>query len=183
MTDERDQDEERRALAAEHALRLLTGEDQRRARALESSDPVFASEVARWRGRSASLFVEIEPAAPRRQAWERIERATNVGTPGSNVVILRRRVGFWRAATGAMTALAAALAFLVVVQPRAVFPPPPPAVQAPAAAPDPARQSPPWATKHHQLGAIGPLADARRAPRAWTPSGPFRGPITVQSPR
>jgi anti-sigma-K factor RskA len=128
MTDKRDTEDDRAALAAEHALRLLTGEDRRYARELESIDPAFAEEVGRWRGRTAPLFGDVESVAPAAELWGRIERMTGREADGSNVVVLRRRVGFWRATTGAMTALAAALALVLVLQPGAVSPPPQPRV-------------------------------------------------------
>lgn len=135
MTDERDMNEERAALAAEHALRLLTGEEQRRACALESSDAAFAEDARRWRGRTAALFAEIDPVPPPGEVWERIERATAGKPLYSNVAVLQRRVGVWRAATAAMSALAAALAVVLLLEPRSVLTPPRPPVSAPAAPP------------------------------------------------
>ena len=49
MTDE--PENERAALAAEHALRILRGDELRETSALEASDSGFARDVARWRGR------------------------------------------------------------------------------------------------------------------------------------
>ena len=135
MTEKREPNEDRAALAAEHALRLLTGDYRRRAEMLESSDPAFAEDVARWRGRTAPLFGEVEPVDPPQSLWDRIERATAGDRRGSNVVILQRRVGLWRAATAGMSALAAALALVLLLQPGRVPLSQQPQQQAPASPP------------------------------------------------
>ena len=66
MTDERPISDEPDATAAEHALRLLTGDELRAAEARAASEPGFAAEVARWRGRLAPLADEIEETSPPR---------------------------------------------------------------------------------------------------------------------
>ena len=119
MTDNR-QDEERAALAAERGLGVLSGDEARRAAALESSDPSFAHEVARWRGRLAALFGEVQPVQPPESVWLSIERATCGDTGASNVIVLRRAAARWRAAAVGMTALAAALGIVLIEQPRSV---------------------------------------------------------------
>lgn len=98
--------------AAEYALGLLEGEDLRAARQRASTDPVFAAEVARWRGRLSPLTEEVPEAEVPASAWHRIERS--LGPPArDNVVLLRRRLNGWRAATAAITAVAASLALVV----------------------------------------------------------------------
>ena len=98
--------------AAEYALGLLEGEDLRAARQLASTDPVFAAEVARWRGRLSPLTEEVPEAEVPASAWHRIERS--LGPPArDNVVLLRRSLNVWRAATAAITAVAASLALVV----------------------------------------------------------------------
>jgi len=116
MTDDPNSND-RNALAGEFALGLLTGNELRQAQALAASDPAFAREVARWRGRSAPLFDEIEPVVPPGSAWDGIE-AKLKPAPTSNVIQLRRRVGFWRGAAAGMTALAASLALVLVMRPQ-----------------------------------------------------------------
>ena len=135
MTDKRQKDEDRAALAAEHALRLLTDEEARQAQGLESGDPAFAQEVRRWRGRTAPLFDEVGAVAAPAAVWDRIDEATGGERRASNVIPFQRRVGFWRAATGAMTALAAALAVILLFEPRATITPLPQQAQVPASAP------------------------------------------------
>ena len=119
MSDAR-KNQEREALAAERALGLLTGADRTDAVALERGDSAFAADVARWRGRLAPLLDEIEPVTPPDALWGRIERATGEGAEMTNVVQLRRKVSRWRAAAGAMTAIAASLGLVLLQQPRSV---------------------------------------------------------------
>jgi anti-sigma-K factor RskA len=137
MTDNRRDPDDGSATAAEHALRLLTGDELREAQAREASDPEFASEVARWRGRLAPLHHRTDSVAPPSSLWGRIEAKT-VGAAAAidNVTDLRRRLNLWRTAAAGMTALAACLALVLVYPSR---PPPPrpgasPAVAAPMVA-------------------------------------------------
>ena len=132
MTDKRQSDEERQALAAEYALRLLRDEELASARELGTRDPEFVKEVARWRGRLAQLASEVEQVEPPNGLWSRIAIAIEAPSQESNVVLLRRRANAWRGATAGMTAIAAALAGVLVLQPRAIAPP---AVQQSAAVP------------------------------------------------
>ena len=127
MTDTRP---DRGTTAAEYALGLLSGAALRDARAKAASDPAFAHEVARWTGRLAPLLDEAEAVPAPASIWARIDRAIGAPASGGNVIALRRKVTVWRGFAGAMTALAASLAVVVVNRP---VPPPPPAVPAPAA--------------------------------------------------
>ena len=117
---------------AEYALGLLDGEEFRAARALAASDPGFAHEVARWNGRLAPLLEEVGPAAAPDAIWPRIERTLGTGSGENNVVTLRRKVNVWRGMTGAMTALAASLALVVINRPD---PPAPTPVSVPTGQP------------------------------------------------
>ena len=132
MTDQRDRPDDRRDLAAEYALGVLSGDELSEARERAISDAEFALAVARWRGRLAPLGAEIEPAAPPKSVWTTIEQAVaQLPAADSNVVVLHRRLNLWRGATAAMTALAATLAGVLVLQPRAE----PPVVHQPAGTP------------------------------------------------
>lgn len=128
MTDERPISDEPDATAAEHALRMLTGDELRAAEARATSDPGFAAEVARWRGRLAPLADEIEESFPPDALWARIAAATGTALPANdNAISLRRSVTIWRSMAGGMTALAAALAVALLLPPRTpVAPAPPP---------------------------------------------------------
>jgi anti-sigma-K factor RskA len=115
MTDERDLPD----LAAEYALGVLHGEDLAKARERAAMDPEFGLAVARWRGRLEPLGEAVAPVEPPRSLWSRIEAAIARSVPArDNVVILRRRLNLWRAAAAGMTALAATLAGVLVIEPR-----------------------------------------------------------------
>lgn len=101
--------------AAEYALGLLEGDELRAARKRASSDPSFAAQIARWRGRLSPLVDEVPEIEPPASAWRRVERSLGQPT-GDNVVLLRRRLSLWRAATVAITAVAASLALVVIKQ-------------------------------------------------------------------
>lgn len=101
--------------AAEYALGLLEGDELRAARQRASSDPSFAAQIARWRGRLSPLVDEVPEIEPPASAWRRVERSLGQPT-GDNVVLLRRRLSLWRAATVAITAVAASLALVVIKQ-------------------------------------------------------------------
>lgn len=138
MTDNLD---ERDLLAGEYALGLLEGEDLVRAESLLAADEDFRGRVSRWSGRFAPLLDEVKAASPPAETWARVERAISpigpdriaAGTAGSNVHALRRKVYLWRGYSVAATALAASLAFFLVVRP-ADRPVAPPAAAAPLVA-------------------------------------------------
>jgi anti-sigma-K factor RskA len=120
---------EREILAAEHALRLLEGEELMEARRLQAAEPAFAAEVVAWEERLAPLFNEIAPVEPGPELWGRIERAMAGNGSGAQVIAMRRKVRRWQVAT----ALAAAAAFalgLLAVPPLLQPPAPPPAAPA-----------------------------------------------------
>lgn len=111
-------DDERDLLAAELALGLLTGAALMEARGLAATDAAFAAAVAAWERRLAPLLDEIAEVPPGPDVRARLLAALPGRSAGAeNVVTLQRKVGRWRLATGAMTALAASLA-LVLVYPR-----------------------------------------------------------------
>ncbi len=106
-------------LAAEFALGLLDGDELREARRRASSDPDFASQVARWRGSLAPLHLEIDEVSPPIDLWNRIEAATTgEAAANDNVFPLRRQLTVWRSATAAMAAIAACLALVIAFEPR-----------------------------------------------------------------
>lgn len=116
-------------LAAEHALRLLEGEELLEARRRVASDPAFAAEVAWWEERLAPLFDEFADEAPSPELWSRI--TYRLDQPGDNVLTLRRQVARWRSATAA-AAVAAAVLLALQLRPDAPLP-----VQVPQAQPSP----------------------------------------------
>ena len=123
---------DRELLAAEHALRLLEGEELVEARRFHAEDRSFAAEVSSWEERFAPFFDEILPTAPEPHVWERIRRAVGGAEPGADIIALRSKVRRWQGFTGLAAAAAVALA-LVAVPPLLRRPAPPP----PAARPQP----------------------------------------------
>jgi anti-sigma-K factor RskA len=118
MSDERTHYDED-LTAAEHALRLLSRDELRGASRREASDATFAERVARWRGRFAPFFEEIEPVVPPADLFPRIEAAVESRhTANDNLSVLRRRLSAWKAAAAAMTAIAASLALILLLEPR-----------------------------------------------------------------
>jgi len=117
---------ESEALAAEHALGVLTERERAAVEARMAADPRFAAEVEAWRARLAPLAGEVAPIAPPESLWRRIERALPANDDGR----LMRAVRVWRgAAFGGFALAAASLVAAVVVAGR------PPVVVAPSAAP------------------------------------------------
>lgn len=126
MTDKRELNGDRGQLAAELALGVLEGDELRRARSLAMSDTEFRNDVARWSGQLAPLLDEVEPERPPDGVWQRIEARLGSSPANDNVVALRRRVGMWRGIAAAAMALAASLAIVLLMQPRAIAPGAPP---------------------------------------------------------
>jgi len=135
MTDQRNPNGDPRQLAAELALGVLEGDELSRARAMAASSASFRDEVARWSGRLAPLLDEVEPARPPDAVWRRIEARLGSNPANDNLLALKRRVGVWRGIAAGAMALAASLAVVLLVQPRAVAPTAPPvAAEAPMVA-------------------------------------------------
>ena len=134
MSDRRDDLHETMVLAAEYAAGLLGGAEFEEARRRATADPDFAREVARWRGRLAGLHDEVEDVPPPPALWKRIHAAIERGPAANdNLLGLRKKLTMWRSAAAGMTAVAAALATVLLVQPRETAPYVPPVqVQRPA---------------------------------------------------
>jgi len=118
MTDDRSSAREPESLAAEYALGLLEGDDLRAARERATTDLSFATEVARWRGRLSSLHAETDAVTPPSNLWSRIE--ASVAPSNDNVPALRRQLRAWKVSAGLMTAIAACLALVLLLEPRGV---------------------------------------------------------------
>lgn len=115
---------ETEAFAAEHALGVLTGAERAEAEARMARDPGFAAQAEAWRARLAPMAEAVAPVAPPAGVWSAVERALPANDD-------RRALRFWRGATAASLALAAAsvaaaLFFAgrpaVVIQPPAAAP-------------------------------------------------------------
>jgi anti-sigma-K factor RskA len=116
------------ALAAEHALGVLSGRERADAEVRMVADPAFAREVESWRARLAPMIDEVAPASPSPALWASIERALPANDDAAD---LRRSVTRWRGASfGALGLAAASLAAVVVLAsrpPEVVVQPRPPA--------------------------------------------------------
>ncbi len=100
------------ALAGEHALGLLTGDELAQALRLQLADPAFAQAVEDWHERLASLHGGWRNAEPSAGVWDaiaaRIESATGTAT--------LRKLSIWRGAALTAGAVAASLALFVIVR-------------------------------------------------------------------
>lgn len=113
------------AVAGELALRVLSPEDEARARAREASDPAFAAEVQIWNDKLAALAEEIPAVQPSPDVWPGVE--ARLGAAAGPAANDNGRAGFWRAwALGSSGLLAASLVAVAVLATR---PAPVPVVQ------------------------------------------------------
>jgi anti-sigma-K factor RskA len=118
---------EAEALAAEHALGVLSAPEREAAEARQARDPAFADLVAAWRARLAPMLQAVSAVDPPTTLWPAIERAL----PANDNAVVRRRLRFWRtAALGSLSAAAASLAVAVMLASR-----PPLVLQPPAPGP------------------------------------------------
>lgn len=117
------------SLAAEYALGLLDGEELRQAEHLARTNPAFRAEVERWSGRLAPMLDEVDEVPPPSRLWTRVDAALGAVRTTSNVLVIQRKLKVWRGIAGGMTALAACLALVLLVQLR------PPARPVPGAPP------------------------------------------------
>jgi anti-sigma-K factor RskA len=108
------------ALAAEYVLGTLSREERAEAAARLETDPAFAKAVADWERRLGPLSEVVDPVQPPAGLYSKIRAQIGLA---SNVVSLKareqaivRRANRWRATAGAMSALAASLAGVVVWQ-------------------------------------------------------------------
>lgn len=127
--------EERDAMAGEYVLGTLSREERADAEILLVSDPAFAAAVRDWEDRLAPLDAATAPIAPPVALWARVEaaignpraaiarephvdpraRLADAAGPEDDVIDLTRRIRRWRGLTAAVTALAAGLAAIVIL--------------------------------------------------------------------
>ena len=157
MSDDVIGSEDERDLAAEYALGLLSGDELRRARGLTRTDADFRDEVAAWGGRLAPLLDEVDEVTPPATAWGSISKRTGPASDssGSNVVQLRRQLGRWRGIAGAMTALAASLALVLLTD---------------LPAPQPAPQLPNVTTAAPLVAMLGDQSAGTKVVASWDPA-------------
>lgn len=106
---------DRAALAAELALGLLEGDERAAALRLVLSDRDFARAVADWRDALAPMFDLVPEVTPSAAIWPRIEAALD-----RDATVASPRTGFWKGATAAAMAAAAALAGVLLLRPAPV---------------------------------------------------------------
>lgn len=114
------------AVAAEHALGVLTAAERAGVEARMAREPAFAAAVEDWRVRLAPLAAGVEAVAPPAGVWPRIAARL----PANDNIAFTRRLRFWRgAALGGLSVAAASLAMAVMLAnrpPIVVTPPPAP---------------------------------------------------------
>ncbi|MCI3132297.1 anti-sigma factor [Phenylobacterium aquaticum] len=112
------------ALAAEHALGVLSAPERAQAELRMAREPAFAAHVEAWAARLAPMLDALPAVTAPEGLWPRIERALPANDNGSAATRL------WRGlAMGSMALAAASVAALVVLANR------PPTVIAPQAPP------------------------------------------------
>ena len=130
MTPDEEPDD-REGQAAEYVLGTLDAEERRHAQARMAADSQFADMVRAWERRLGELSALMASVEPPPQTWERIKAAVVASMPAAQsarvepartagvsaeIADLRRRMRWWRSATAAATAMAAAFAGIVVVR-------------------------------------------------------------------
>jgi anti-sigma-K factor RskA len=111
------------ALAAEHALGVLTATERRQAEARMAADPAFAAQVEGWRERLTPMADGLAAIPAPHALWLRIERSLGA----NDNTVPARSLRFWRRATvGSMTLAAASIAAAVLLgnRPPVVIRPP-----------------------------------------------------------
>lgn len=103
---------EQAALAAEHALGVLEGEERAEALRLSLANPDFAASVKKWQGRLDPLGEAFDEAPPP-DLWHAIE--ARLGDQPANAEV--RALRFWKGVAGLAGAVAATLAVVMVVNP------------------------------------------------------------------
>lgn len=102
------------ALAAEHALGVLSGRERVAAEQRRAGDPQFAELVAAWEQRLHPMLEIIPPVPPPAALWDRLARALPVNDNRAQATLR-----IWRGATfGALSLAAASLAAVIVLVSR-----------------------------------------------------------------
>lgn len=107
--------DEQQALAAELALGLLEGQERAKALRLCLADTRFAVEVETWRHRLSPLLDGIPETAPPDTVWQAID--ARLGNRQASGAV--RSLHLWRGGALVASAIAAALALVLVTRPAA----------------------------------------------------------------
>jgi len=103
-------------LAAEYVLGTLDPAEARQAADRVARDAEFAARVVAWQNRLAPLADLAEPVPPPVDLWQRIDASAPRVEPAGGLALAWRNVNLWRGATAAGFALAASLAFLMLIR-------------------------------------------------------------------
>ena len=108
------------AMAAEYVLGTLDGDERAAAERRRVRDPAFEALVAQWEERLAPLAHATPGVEPPPEVFEQlITRLPVEEAPGfanDNILMVRRKLRWWRGVAGGASALAAALALWIVGQ-------------------------------------------------------------------
>src|SRR5262245_40075317 len=115
-------DEALEAMAGEYVLGTLSPGERPEAQTLLAQDRDFARAVDLWTRRLTPLLLATPGVAPPPELRERILASVGAGDSSANVVALKRRVSFWRGASLAASAIAAALALFILFKPAVQAP-------------------------------------------------------------
>lgn len=118
---------EAEALAAEHALGVLTAPERAAAELRMAREPAFAADVEAWRARLAPMIEAIPAVEPPPGLWPRIEAALPANDNASAGALGRwRQVAMWSMGTAAASLAAVALLIAnpqLIVRPAPAQPP------------------------------------------------------------
>lgn len=123
MSDQRDDPDD--LLAAELAFGLLDASDRAAVERRCDEDAVFAASCDRWRAHAAAWLDGVDQA-PDKAVWMAIKRRLPANDEGGDMVALRRAIGRWRAAAGALGLAALVLGAAALLRSPAPPPPAPP---------------------------------------------------------
>lgn len=126
-----DEPDDRDLSAGAYVIGLMEPDEAHALEQQAEQDPALAASIDNWRNRLAPMAAAVRPVPPPPTLWRRIETtlglaappvmvatvaAASAATPVPSATRLRRRLRFWRSATAAGLALAAAFAGLAYVE-------------------------------------------------------------------
>lgn len=123
LTPELTPEQARETLAAELALGLLDGAERAEAMRLSLADPAFAALVDAWAARFAPMHETFGESLPAPELWSAIERRLPDVPAVAAPLAANDNARFWRWGTFGSTAVAAALAAVLVLRPVPIAPP------------------------------------------------------------
>lgn len=111
-------DETLEAMAGEYVLGTLAPDERLEAQTLVAQNTEFAAAVEQWTRRLTPLLLGVRGVEPPAELRARVLASIDkLAGAGNTVVDLKKRLGFWRGAALAASAIAAALALFIVFKP------------------------------------------------------------------